>query len=509
MLAGGESMKPSKGMVVSAHPLASEAGASILKKGGNAIDAAIATSLMLGVVEPAFSGIGGGGFAIVRMSDGESVALDYRETAPSGSSPDMFADGSDRNMVGPLAIATPGLLGGHAELLNDFGTMKFADLAAPAVEAARTGVASSTLSSQMLSDKNSAPYKKITRFQISSEVFVGKRKFPLLANTLVQLYAHGPQDFYHGHFPLDASKAIKELGGMITEEDIRSYAPKKRKPVTGKYMGLELMSMPPPSAGGTLLIHGLQESLRSVEGSTKLRTAMIVRSMLREKPNFGDPDFTHANADSLTARGARKTVDDSREMDSSAGTPPPLDRGSTSHFSVIDKKGNVIAVTETIECYYGSGVTIPGAGVIMNDEMHDFDVAPGRPNSIAPLKRPASSMTPTIVMKDDEPYLALGGAGSERIITSVFQTIRNVVEDNMSLNEAVACPRLHFARGTVELEQGDPESEKALNGAGFKTHVWRRKDAYFGGVQAIMVDPETGRVSGAADPRRKGAAAAV
>lgn len=499
--------------MVSAHTLASEAGASVLRKGGNAVDAAVATSLMLGVVEPAFSGIGGGGFALLRMNDGRSLALDYRETAPLASTPGMFSDGSDKNRIGPLAIATPGLLAGHLKLLEDYGTMNFADLAAPAIEVAKSGIKSVTLSQQMLKDRASFPSKKINRFRWSSRIYDGKTKFPLLAKTLDRLTIDGPSEFYRGHIPETFSRYVKEIGGILTEEDFERYAPKERKPVTGEYMGYDLLSMPPPSAGGALLIHGLQAA---EELSTQWRehlplsTVALLRVMLREKGKFGDPEFVETPVASLVSRrAAKKAAESIGFRDGRLHLKSRHDTGSTSHFSVVDRKGNVVAATETIECYYGSGVTIPGLGIVANDEMHDFDVTPGRPNSVAPMKRPASSMTPTIVLKGDVPFLVLGGAGSERIISSAFQTVRNIVEGGMSLARAVASPRVHFAGDRVEIEGGNPKGVVSeLSNAGFSVHLRPRRDAYFGGVHAIMIEG-SGEVSGAADPRRKGAVAAA
>lgn len=506
----GGRVKHSQGMVVSAHPMASKAGAAVLRKGGNAVDAAIATSLMLGVVEPAFSGIGGGGFALIRMHTGEISAIDYRETAPAGSTPDMFTEGSDTNRVGPLAIATPGLLAGTSTLLDRYGTMKFADLAAPAAAAARDGLGSGSLSREMLRDKNSTPYKKIKRFQTSSEVFFGKKRFPLLARMLEHLRLKGPAEFYHGSISESVARYLKGEGGQLTHEDLAVYAPKTRKPVRGKYKGLEVISMPPPSAGGTLLIHGLEvaEGLGQKKGDQLISNNIaLMRLMLSEKWRFGDPDFVEVPAGSFLTDTAEEAS--AGKLLGASQYRPPRDTGSTSHFSVVDKKGNVVAATETIECYYGSGVTIPGLGLIMNDEMHDFDVVPGRPNSVAPLKRPVSSMVPTIILKDDQPFLVLGSAGSERIITSVFQTVRNVVEGGMSLAKAVASPRVHPAGDVLEIEGGMGASAiSMMERAGNKTHLRSRRDAYFGGVHAIMIDPDSGKISGAADPRRRGVAAA-
>ena len=501
-------------MVVSAHPMASKTGAAVLKKGGNAVDAAVATSMMLGVVEPAFSGIGGGGFALLHTSSGENVAFDYRETAPLGSWADMFADGSDKNRIGPLATATPGLLSGHAKLLEEYGTMKFADLARPAAEVAKSGISSQSLSRKMLRDRESGTYRKIRRFKTSSEVFLGRGRFPLLGRTIANLITKGPDEFYTGSIPEIVAGYLEEIGGVLSEEDFERYTPKKREPVTGEYRGFDLISMPPPSAGGTLLVYGLMLSEELGEGrsssrSELLNVAAILRSMLAEKWRFGDPAFGGSPVSSLlseeTVQGVAQEI---RFGDGSPGESAQAGRGSTSHFSVVDRQGNAVAVTETIECYYGSGVTIPGLGVVMNDEMHDFDVVPGGPNSVAPGKRPASSMAPTMVLKDGRPFLVIGGAGSERIISSVFQTIRNVIEGGMSLKKAVAHPRIHFSGGRLEVEgETKKEALSGLRSRGFVPHIRTRGDSYFGGVHAIMIEPSSGKVMGAPDPRRMGTAA--
>jgi len=509
-------LRPARGMVVAAHPIAAKAGAAVLRKGGNAVDAAVATSLMLGVVEPAFSGIGGGGFALLFKSNGESLALDYRETAPLGSSASMFADHSDKNRVGPLAIATPGVLAGHARLLEEHGTMKFADLARSAVNAADSGVRSESLSLRMLRDKESGPFNKISHFEASSNVFKRRNRFPVLAKTLVALAGSGPSAFYHGSIPERAARYLKDMGGVLSEEDFEKYSPKERKPVTGDFLGYGLVSMPPPSAGGTLLIHGLQvaeelDRKRSAreEAGRLPATAAVLGSMLREKWRFGDPEYTDVPVASfLSKTDAKKRAEEIRSREVMTLRESTTDVGSTSHFCVVDRNGNTVASTETIECYFGSGVTIPELGVIMNDEMHDFDVVPGRPNSVAPLKRPASSMTPSIVLKDGSPFLVLGGAGSERIISSVFQVVGNVIEGEMSLSDAVSSPRIHPSGETLEVEGGFGRGTLSeLRRSGFKLDLRQKWDPYFGGVHAIMVDPRSGRTIGAADPRRMGSAA--
>lgn len=508
-------MNPSHGMVVSAHPLASEAGAAILRRGGNAFDAAVSTSLMLGVVEPAFSGIGGGGFAVLHKSSGENSAIDYREVAPLESSSSMFLDGTDRNRVGPLAVATPGLLAGHARILEEFGTMKFKDLARPAVEAAKSAISVKSLSHTLLHNRSGVA-DKIRRFRTSARVFLGKSTFPMLAKTLTGLADGRPEEFYHGSIPRRMARHLRSLGGILSEEDFERYAPRGRSLVKGMYQGYDLVSMPPPSAGGTLLIHGLGlleeagggNSFALGEAERLGITAAILESILGEKWRFGDPEYTDVPVAKLLSRGTLTSR--AGEIRSGGATPrgPSKDLGSTTHLCVLDRRGNAAALTETIECYYGSGITVPGLGIVLNDEMHDFDIVPGRPNSVEPLKRPASSMSPTIVLKDGSPFLILGGSGSERIISSVFQVVANVVEGGMRLPASLAAPRIHPSGGDLMLEGGfSSATVEDLRRSGRRLSLRRKGDMYFGGVQAIMVDPGSGRVAGAADPRRLGAAA--
>jgi gamma-glutamyltranspeptidase/glutathione hydrolase len=504
-------MRIPHGMVVSAHRLASEAGVRVLRRGGNAFDAAVATSLMLGVVEPAFSGIGGGGFALLHTSSGEDVALDYRETAPRRSTASMYSDGSDANRVGPLAVATPGLLAGEARTLEMYGTMKLRDLAEGAIETARAGFDARSVSRDLILERNPQVMVKVERFRATADAFVGHDDLPLLAKTLSDIAKSGHEKFYQGDIPASIAKYLKSIGGILDEEDFGRYAPKERKPVRGSYRGLEVVSMPPPSAGGALLVHGLgvlEESGGPPETSEAARvdfTAAIIESMLKEKAAFGDPDFVDVPASRLTSMKAISQVaEEIRERKSTVGTPTH-DIGSTTHFCVVDREGNAVAATETVECFYGSGVTVPGLGILLNDEMHDFDPIPGRPNSVAPLKRPASNMSPTILMKDGAPYLVLGASGAERIISSLFQVVTNVVERKMDLAQALAAPRIHPLEEGLMVEGGLTDADvRALRNLGHVPKVGEKSKLFYGGVQAVMVDG--GIVTGAADPRRRGEA---
>lgn len=509
-------MKIRNGMVVSAHRRASEVGAAVLRKGGNAFDAAVATSLMLGVVEPAFSGIGGGGFALMHTAAGEDLALDYREVAPLDALSTMFSEGSDSNRVGALAVATPGLLAGHAKLLEEHGTMEFADLARPAIDAAMSEK-SESLSWAMLEGSKSPATEKLARFESSANVFIGKNSLPLLGETLSLLSREGPGSFYEGQIPERVANHLKSLGGILSAEDFRRYVPKMRTPVSGEHSGYRLMSMPPPSAGGALIVKGLRileevggVKVSPVEPDGVKVTAAVLKSMLSEKWKFGDPDFADVPlAAMLSGDSVRRAAEEVR----SASSGPPLDflpgPGSTSHFCVLDKQGNAVAATETIECFYGSGVTVPGLGMVLNDEMHDFDVFPGKPNSVEPLKRPASSMSPTIALKDGEPSLILGGAGSERIISSVFQVASKVIDGKMPLPYAISEPRVHPVGGRLMVEGGLGDATlESLKKWGVPLEERPKHDLFFGGVQAIAVDVASGKVTGSADPRRQGAAAA-
>jgi len=356
--------------------------------------------------------------------------------------------------------------------------------------------------------------RKINRFETTSGVFLGKKSFPLIAKTLMEVAKSGPGEFYRGAIPSKIARHVRDMGGILSEEDFERYAPRERKPVRGRYRDHDVLSMPPPSAGGALLIHGLGvlEELGGIPGggeATRVAVmAALIESMLKDKGRFGDPDFVEVPLPALISREAIKETAKEILARPPGGAAPPLhDIGSTTHFCVVDRKGNAVAATETVECYYGSGVTVPGLGVLLNDEMHDFDIASGKPNSVAPLKRPASSMSPTILLKDDLPTLILGASGSERIISSIFQVITNVFERGMGLVDALAAPRLHPLSEGLMLEPGLPDSEiRALESLGLVPKVGERPGLFFGGVQALMVDQKRGSVTGVADPRRRGVA---
>jgi gamma-glutamyltranspeptidase / glutathione hydrolase len=340
---------------------------------------------------------------------------------------------------------------------------------------------------------------------------------PSLGATLSKLAKDGPESFYTAEIPETIVRFLQRLGGVLSEGDFENYVPRVRSPVNGELRGLKVLSMPPPSAGGALLIRGLAvlEELQSDQDTHARRLDLLARTLehvLAEKANFGDPDFLRVDTGQMLSdksiKGLVDRVSTATDRGSEEGSGPSP--GSTSHFCVSDKDGNVVSATETIECYFGSGVAVPGAGVVMNDEMHDFDPTPGRPNSVAPGKRPASSMSPTILLKDGSPYMALGGAGSERITSSIFQVLTNVLDGKMDLASALAAPRLHPVGGALRLEGGfDDALIAALSRASWKVQQTSGTDMFFGGVQAIMIDQESRTAKGCADPRRLGSAVSV
>jgi gamma-glutamyltranspeptidase/glutathione hydrolase len=517
-----------KGVVSSASPLASRIGISVLKKGGNAVDAAVAVSLMLGVVEPAFSGIGGGGFALVRLASGETVAVDYRETAPLASRPDMFRvlpNGvvyDHLNCVGPLAVATPGALAGLCCLLEKYGTMKFKDVSGKVTAQARSGFPVSPLVVKILRENRYHALDKLRKYEAGSGCFLRKGRIPRagvgtkrldLASTLQEVSTQGREAFYTGRIAKSTVEYVQKLGGIISLQDLARYDVKIRKPVESNYRGFTVTSMPPPSAGGASLIQILNV-LENFDYETHqadwhhLIAESVKLALKDKKAHFGDPDYVQIPLRTLIgkeyARKQSSTIQAEETL--KPDTTYAEDSGSTTHFSIIDSMGNVVAASESIECYFGCGVTIPGSGILLNDEMHDFNPLPGRWNSVEPRKRPVSSMTPTIVSREGGPFLALGGAGAERIISSVLQVISNVIDREMSVADSLAEPRIHPTTEGLNVERGLRAETLRMLRKRHKVIVKPCMDLYFGGVHAVQVDQKNHTLIGGADPRRAGEA---
>lgn len=523
-------------MVAAAHPLAAKAGRGVLKAGGNAVDAAIATSLALAVVAPAFSGLGGGGFMLIHQAKtGKSVALDYRETAPELARSDMYQieeEGSvanRANSIGYLAIAVPGQLRGHATALERWGTMRMKNLAKAAIRHASRGYPLSRTLRKILRENRDGARDKIQHSPTLERVFgkgqlrrTGQRiKMAELASSLGKLAVEGSELFYSGRMGQTIASYVAQGGGILTLGDLAGYEARTREPVVGNYRGCEVVSTPPPSSGGITLIEVLNIlegfALSSLKHNAKDFIHIVAEALklgYADRARYiGDPDFVKVPTEKLAAKGfadeRRKLISPDRvNLEVLPGVIDAYEGGSTTHLTVVDKDGNVVAATESIECFFGSGVMVPDVGIIMNDEMHDFDPVPGRINSVQPHKRPVGSMAPTIVLKDNRPLLSLGSAAGPRIITAILQPLLNVLDFDMPIHKAVTAPRFHCQRSTVWLEGGiPPKTQAGLVGLGHTTEYKPKLDMFFGGVQAIHIQEHA--MTGMADPRRDGTAMGI
>ena len=516
------------GMVASATPLATEIGLQILEQGGNAVDAAVATAFALGVAEPAASGLGGGGFILIRMANGQIAFIDYREMAPAASRPDMYldADGKVRpgaTIVGHLAPGVPGTLAGLHMALTRYGTMSLPQVMAPAIALAERGYAVPKTMAGLIRDN----IDKINKFPAAAAVYT-KKGLPYdvgdhivlrdLASTYRKIARGGPDAFYKGEIA-DALVAEMRRGrGLITNADLAAYQPKLRTPVRSTYRGYEIISSPPPSSGGTHVI----EALNILEGFNVAQMGLLTpetlhvtaealkRSFADRAKYMADPDFVRVPVAGLTSKAyaerLRKTIDLTRASPSVApGEPEPGGKvGNTSHISVVDRAGNIVALTQTINYFFGSGVLIPGTGIMMNNEMDDFVPIPGSANSVQPGKRPLSSMAPTLVLKDGKPFMTLGTPGATRIISALTMIIMNIVDFKMDIQSAIEAPRIHAMTRDIFLESRIPQAtQDALKALGHPLQVRGAMDLYFGGAQGVMIAPN-GTLFGGADPRRDG-----
>ena len=522
------------GMVAAAHPLASQVGVEILKKGGNAVDAAVATAFALGVVEPNASGLGGGGFILVYNAKTKAVkAIDYREMAPLKAAPDMYKltpDGKvadKENEMGHKAVAIPGTLAGLTLALKQHGTMSLKDVMAPAIRIAEEGYIVSKTLNGMMKDN----FDKLTKFPAAAAIYLkgglpyevgDKLVLKDLARSYRLIAEKGPDVFYKGEIADAIEKEMKASGkGLITKADLAAYKPAIRTPVRGTYRGYEIISMAPPSSGGTHVI----EILNILEGYNMTRLGFQTPESLHimaeaMKRAFADRAKYMADTDFVTVPIAglisKKYADELRKgisLDAAGSNIPagnPLafvGSGGTSHLSVIDQQGNIVALTQTINYFFGSGVLVPGTGIMLNNEMDDFNPQPGTSNSVDPRKRPLSSMTPTIMLKNGKPFLSVGSPGATRIISALTQIIVNVVDFRMNIQDAIDAPRIHCMTGDIFMESRIPkEVQDALTAKGHKLSVRGAVDLYFGGAQGVMIDPASGKLYGAGDPRRDGVA---
>ena len=521
----------SRAMVVSESALASEAGLAILKRGGNAIDAATATALAVGVTNPASCGIGGGGFMLVYIAkEGKFYALDYRETAPHAASADMYyRDGRPNEelaKVGPLAVAVPGEVAGVDAALRRFGSMKFQQVAAPAIKLARDGFPlSEHLAGEIKSNVSMLAMdpglKEVFLKADGSAPSAGEKIYEKkLADTIERLGNTPAAKFYDGAIGKELVSYLQEHGGILTDDDLADYQPLWRDPLHRAYHGMVVYAMPPPSSGGVVLeMLGMLEpghlpGLGLNSPPYLARLIEVMRQGFIDRSLYADPVYVHVPLDVLLSP---THINEAREralhQKNPADTAAEAHDHGTSNLCVVDEAGNVVALTTTINTVFGAKMTVPKLGIILNDEMDDFSVSPGVPNayklvgadanSIAPGKRPLSSMTPVIVMKQDKPVLVAGGSGGPTITTGVLQVALGVLDFHSSAEEAVGNARLH-EQGTpdvVLIEEKMPQTTRdALEQMRYKLRVIPQ----LGAVNAITIAP--GNLHGAFDPRKGGGA---
>ena len=525
-------------MVVSDHALATAVGLEVLRRGGNAIDAAVAVGFALAVVHPQAGNIGGGGFLVYRAADSRAFTLDYREAAPAAATRDMYLDAAgrmtDRSLTGALAVGVPGSVAGLAEMHRRFGRLPWRDLVEPAIRLARDGFVVDSARAHAFADTTSR--KRLRRFPSTMAAFFRHDEPPArgdtlrqgdLARTLQLIADSGAAAFYRGGIADRIVSEMQKSGGIITRDDLERYQAKWREPLETTYRGWTIIGMPPPSSGGVTVA----EILNILEGYDPLPAAgstpllhLWIEAMRRaftDRNRFlGDPDFVAMPLARLTgkpyAAELRRGIDPRRATPSTA-LPAVVEGTNTTHYSIVDPEGNAVAITTTLNDDFGSALTVEGAGFLLNDEMDDFASKPGSPNlyglvqgeanAIAPGKRMLSAMAPTIVL-DPSGRLALvaGSPGGPRIISAVAQVVSNVIDHGMSLAEAVCAPRIHH--------QGEPDSlffeagsipagqRRALEAMG---HAFRDRPLTIGDVNAVLVTPLG--LQGLADPRRSGGAA--
>lgn len=549
-------------IVVSIDELASKAGAEIMQAGGNAIDAAVATGFALAVVYPQAGNLGGGGFMLLRMADGKTHFIDFREEAPAAATANMYLD-AQGNVIdgaseyGYKAIGVPGSVAGLVYAEKKYGKLTLPRVMAPAIRLAREGFALQWQEARDLREDS-----HLSEFPDSRRIFQRNGNFykqyeifrqPELAHTLERI-AKNPDDFYHGAMAQELAAFIQKGGGLLTVDDLAHYQVKEREPLRGTYRGYEVISAPPPSSGGIVLIETLnilegydlaKSGSRSAE-SVHLTAEAFRRAFFDRAEFLGDPDFAKLPVAQLTdkkyAEAWRSTIDPDHATPSKDLQRPaifntlaqadtqqtqesqlvvPRESPHTTHYSVVDAEGNAVSVTTTINDWFGSRVTAAGLGFLLNDEMDDFSAKQGAPNadgliqsaanSIGPGKRPLSSMTPTIVLKDDKLFLVLGSPGSSRIITTVALAIMGVVDYGMNIQEAVNAPRFHnqWMPDVLSVEAWfAPDAVHALEKMGYKIVVGQYEDGlwspYWNDAECIAIDPQTGERLGASDGRNSG-----
>lgn len=527
-------------MVVAQEPLATDVAVEVLRGGGNAVDAAVALGFALAVTHPSAGNLGGGGFLLVRLASGETSFIDFRESAPAASARDMYLDSAGNptraSIEGWKAAGVPGTVRGLEFAHRKWGSRRWATLVHPAIALARNGfTVPYDLAHQL---DHGGANRLLSQFPESKRIFLkggallqpGETfRQPELAATLARIARSGARDFYEGETARILAEQIKTNGGLITLEDLKQYRVAERKPLAGSYKGFEIITAPPPSSGGLgiLQMMGVLEGTGYEKSGAGSAAAIhyVAEAMRRyyadRSEHFGDPDFFRVPGRGLLdpryiAR-VRQSIDPERASSSEAvrpGKPADFEPSETTHFSIVDAKGNAVALTYTINGSYGNGVTVPKLGFLLNNEMDDFTAKPGVPNmfglvqgegnAIQPKKRPLSSMAPTILVKDGKPFLVVGAPGGSRIITGVLEVILNVVDHGMNVQDAIDAPRFHhqWQPDQLSLERGfSPDTIRLLEQRG---HQIARIESV-ARVEAIVI--KDGWLQGGTDGRGDGKAA--
>ena len=524
------------GMVATVDALATQVGVDILKQGGNAVDAAVAVGYALAVTHPQAGNLGGGGFMLLRTKGGKTTAIDFREMAPEKASRDMFLDeqgnaDSKKSLTSPLASGTPGTVAGFSLALEKYGTMPLNKVIQPAFKLAREGY----IVNEALADDLKQYGSEVLPSHENSRAIFWKKDGSLLqkgdrliqanlAKSLELIAENGPDAFYKGPIADQIAEEMAKSGGLISKADLANYKAVERKPISGEYRGYEVYSMPPPSSGGIHIVQilnilenfdlakygfGSADAMQLVAEAEKYAYA-------DRSEYLGDPDFVKVPWQALTSKAYAKSLAEKIDVnkarpssDIKPGKLAPYESNQTTHFSVVDKDGNAVAVTYTLNTNFGSGIVAGNTGILMNNQMDDFSAKPGVPNvyglvggdanAVGPHKRPLSSMSPTIVVKDGKTWLVTGSPGGSRIITTVLQMVINTVDFGMNVAEATNAPRFHhqWLPDELRVEKGfSPDTLKLLGEKGQKVVV---KEA-MGSTQSIMIAPD-GTLYGASDPR--------
>ncbi|MFG3847041.1 gamma-glutamyltransferase [Escherichia coli] len=513
-------VRAKQGMVASVDATATQVGVDILKEGGNAVDAAVAVGYALAVTHPQAGNLGGGGFMLIRSKNGNTTAIDFREMAPAKATRDMFLDDqgnpdSKKSLTSHLASGTPGTVAGFSLALDKYGTMPLNKVVQPAFKLARDGF----IVNDALADDLKTYGSEVLPNHENSKAIFWKEGEPLkkgdklvqanLAKSLEMIAENGPDEFYKGTIAEQIAQEMQKNGGLITKEDLAAYKAVERTPISGDYRGYQVYSMPPPSSGGIHIVQILNilENFDMKKYGFGSADAMQIMAEAEKyayadrSEYLGDPDFVKVPWQALTNKAYAKSIADQIDINKAKpsseirpGKLAPYESNQTTHYSVVDKDGNAVAVTYTLNTTFGTGIVAGESGILLNNQMDDFSA-----NAVGPNKRPLSSMSPTIVVKDGKTWLVTGSPGGSRIITTVLQMVVNSIDYGMNVAEATNAPRFHhqWLPDELRVEKGfSPDTLKLLEAKGQKVAL---KEA-MGSTQSIMVGPD-GELYGASDPR--------